>query len=106
MKTDAVMCMALTRTRPSRTPLFLTTSWIWGVMLTKAIRAGRLNVRYSVCAFMGGHDLASYQVTCFPVVRQHERKRRHRRGITPHPIARNKVVLVGGLGLLSARVDR
>src|SRR3954453_10315540 len=52
MKTLAVMCIALTRTSPSRTPLSLTPSSICGVMLRNAIRAGMLKVRYSVCDFM------------------------------------------------------
>src|SRR5271157_4661301 len=52
MKTDAVICIALTRTRPSWTPLLRTISWIFGVMLRKSIRAGMLKVRYSVCDFM------------------------------------------------------
>src|SRR5689334_8216961 len=52
MKTEAVMCMALTSTRPSWTPLFLTAASTWAVMLMKSIRAGTLNVRCSVCAFM------------------------------------------------------
>ena len=53
MKTLAVMCMALTRTSPSRTWLRCTISSTCGVMLTKAIRAGRLKVRYSVSDFIG-----------------------------------------------------
>src|SRR5208282_59777 len=52
MKTDAVICIALTRTRPSWTPLLRTISWIFGVMLRKSIRAGMLKVRYSVCDSM------------------------------------------------------
>src|SRR5271157_1701935 len=52
MNTDAVICIALTRTRPSWTPLLRTISWIFGVMLRKSIRAGMLKVRYSVCDFM------------------------------------------------------
>ena len=52
MKTLAVMCMALQSTSPSCTPLFLTISSTCGVMFTKSIRAGTLNVRYSVCDFM------------------------------------------------------
>ena len=52
MKTEAVMCMALTSTRPSRTPLSRTAASTCGVMFTNAIRAGRLKVRYSVCDFI------------------------------------------------------
>src|SRR3954463_13484971 len=52
MKTLALMCMGLTRTRPSLTPPFLTTSSTCEVMLRNAIRAGMLKVRCSVCDFM------------------------------------------------------
>src|ERR1700693_5595945 len=52
MKTDAVICIALQRTRPSRTPLFATTSSTLGVMFSNAIRAGKLNVKYSVRLFI------------------------------------------------------
>jgi len=53
MKTDAVMCMALTRHRPSRTPLWLTSSSIFGVMLMNPRRPGISNQRYSVSDFTG-----------------------------------------------------
>src|ERR1700682_1812408 len=71
MKTDAVMCMALTRTRPSWTPLFRTTSSTCLVMLTKAIRAGRLKVRCSVCDFMGRPWVAGSGISGFRVVPPH-----------------------------------
>src|SRR5688572_29376970 len=53
MKTDAVMCMALTRQSPSRTPLCLTSASIFGVMLMKPRRSGTSNQRYSVSDFTG-----------------------------------------------------
>src|SRR5262245_2930064 len=52
MNTLAVMCIAFTRHKPSRTPLARTISAIFGVMFSNAIRAGRLNVRYSVYDFI------------------------------------------------------
>src|SRR5262245_37823620 len=52
MKTLAVMCIELQRTKPSWTPLLRTASSTCGVMFTKAIFEGMLNVRYSVCDFM------------------------------------------------------
>src|SRR5687768_6061344 len=52
MNTEAVMCMALTRTMPSLTPLFLTAASTFGVMFSNPPRAGMLKVRYSVCDFM------------------------------------------------------
>src|SRR5438552_1837065 len=51
MNTDAVMCIAFTRHRPSCTPLFRTHSSTCGVMFTKSMRAGMLYVRYSVYDF-------------------------------------------------------
>ena len=42
------MCMVLHSTRPSCTPLLRTASSTCGVMFTKAIFEGMLNVRYSV----------------------------------------------------------
>ena len=38
--------------KPSLTPLFLTAASTCGVMFTKSMRFGTLNVRYSVCDFM------------------------------------------------------
>ena len=55
MKTLAVMCIALTSTSPSCTPLLRTASSTCGVMFTKAIFEGMLNVRYSVWDFMRIH---------------------------------------------------
>ena len=52
MKTLAVMCIVLTSTRPSCTPLLRTASSTCGVMFRNAIFDGMLNVRYSVCDFM------------------------------------------------------
>ena len=52
MKTDAVMCMAFTSTRPSLTPLLRTAASTFGVMFSKPMRAGMLKVRYSVCDFI------------------------------------------------------
>src|SRR5436853_7419331 len=52
MNTEAVMCMAFTRHRPSLMPLSRTQSSIWPVMFTKSIRAGMLKVRYLVKDFM------------------------------------------------------
>src|SRR5688572_17079326 len=46
------MCQSLQRHRPSCTPLRRTTASTSPVMLTKPMRAGTLNVRYSVCDFM------------------------------------------------------
>src|SRR5579862_7856728 len=43
MKTDAVMCMAFTRHRPSRTPLLRTRSSIVRVMFTNPRRFGTSN---------------------------------------------------------------
>src|SRR4051794_17677987 len=53
MKTLAVMCIALTRQRPSRTPLALSTRSTSGVMFTNPRRPGTFIVRYSVCDFIG-----------------------------------------------------
>src|SRR5262245_31369493 len=50
------MCMALTRHSPSRTPLFPTAASTSRVMFRNAMRAGRLNVRCSVCDFMTSLD--------------------------------------------------
>src|ERR1700687_5114001 len=52
MKTLAVMCMELHSTRPSFTPLLRTICSTCGVMFSKAILDGMLNVRYSVNDFM------------------------------------------------------
>ena len=52
MNTDAVMCIALTSTRPSLTPLLRTAASTFGVMFSKPTRAGMLKVRYSVCDFI------------------------------------------------------
>src|SRR4029079_12877957 len=46
------MCMALTRNSPSLIPLSRTASATLGVMLTKSIRAGMLNVSSTRCDFM------------------------------------------------------
>src|SRR5512143_2260989 len=43
MNTDAVICIAFTRQRPSHTPLIRTHSSTSGVMLTNPRRAGTLN---------------------------------------------------------------
>src|SRR5436190_22407953 len=51
MKTDAVMCMALTKQRPSPTPLLLTSFSICGVILMNPRRAGTSSQRCSVSAF-------------------------------------------------------
>src|SRR5918996_73404 len=52
MNTEAVICMALTSTSPSLTPLLLTAASTLGVMFSKPTRAGMLKVRYSVWDFM------------------------------------------------------
>src|SRR5580704_1002622 len=52
MKTELVMCMELTSTSPSCTPLLRIASATCGVMLTNAIFDGMFIVRYSVCDFM------------------------------------------------------
>src|SRR5512139_2642984 len=52
MKTLAVMCIAFTRQSPSRTPLSFTAASTCGVMLTKSILAGTLNVRVLRWLFM------------------------------------------------------
>src|SRR5208337_2672182 len=54
MKTDAVMCIALTRQSPSRTWLSLTAFSTSPVMFTKSIRSGTFTVRYFVCDSMSG----------------------------------------------------
>ena len=46
------MCIALTSTRPSLTPLFFTAASTLGVMFSKPTRPLMWNVRYSVCDFM------------------------------------------------------
>src|SRR5690606_1196901 len=51
MNTEAVMCMALQSNRPSRMPLLRSTCSTRGVMFSKAIRAGRFSVKYSVWDF-------------------------------------------------------
>ena len=43
IKTEAVMCMALTRQRPSFTPLSRTQRSTSGVMLIKSMRSGMSN---------------------------------------------------------------
>ena len=43
MNTDAVMCIAFTRQRPSRIPLSRSAASTCGVMLTKPRRPGTLN---------------------------------------------------------------
>src|SRR5882762_10412721 len=55
MNTEAVMCMALTRQRPSFTPLWATRSSTAPVMLRKPRRCGTSNQRYSVRDFMARH---------------------------------------------------
>ena len=52
MKTEAVMCIAFTSTSPSCTPEAATICCTRSVMFRKSIRAGMLNVRYSVRLFM------------------------------------------------------
>src|SRR4051794_26777252 len=52
MKTDEVICMELTRTIPSRTPLFRTASATCGVMFSKAILDGIFICKYWVCDFI------------------------------------------------------
>src|SRR5260370_42519440 len=52
MKTEAVMCMAFTRQRPSSTPLFCTRSATVSVMFTKRRRLGTSNQRCCVRLFM------------------------------------------------------
>src|SRR4030095_89881 len=47
MNTLAVMCIALTRHSPSFTPLRFTAASTCGVIFTKSIRAGMLNVNSS-----------------------------------------------------------
>src|SRR5690349_1804742 len=47
MNTLAVMCIALTRHSPSRTPLRCTAASTSGVIFTKSIRAGMLNFNSS-----------------------------------------------------------
>src|SRR5688572_9019479 len=51
MKTDAVMCMALTRHSPSWTWLFLTRASMVLVTLTKPTRSGTSNHKCSVKTF-------------------------------------------------------
>jgi len=46
------MCLALHRSKPSRTPLFRTAASHWWVMFKKPTREGTLNLRYSVCDFI------------------------------------------------------
>src|ERR1700683_2913444 len=53
IKTDAVMCIALTRQSPSRTRLSLTAFSTSPVMFTKSIRSGTFTVRYFVRDSMG-----------------------------------------------------
>src|SRR5262245_59642709 len=52
MKTEAVMCMAFTRQRPSFTPLLRTRSSTVLVMLTKPRRPGTSNQSCSVSDFI------------------------------------------------------
>src|SRR5438067_3190935 len=52
MNTLAVMCIALTRHKPSRTPLRWTAAATSGVIFTKSIRAGMLNFSSSRCDFI------------------------------------------------------
>src|SRR5579871_3413298 len=54
MKTELVMCIELTSTMPSCTPLFRIAASTCGVKLTKAIFDGMFSVRYSVWDFMNG----------------------------------------------------
>src|SRR6266436_7026955 len=54
MNTLAVMCIAFTSTRPSRTPLAATTRSTSGVRFTNPRREGTFMVRYSVRDLMGG----------------------------------------------------
>ena len=52
-QTPAVMCIAETSTRPSRTPASSTASWTSSVMRMNSRRSGVWKVRYFVCAAMG-----------------------------------------------------
>src|SRR5215217_1788896 len=52
MNTLAVMCIALTSTRPSRTQLWRTASATRAVMFTNPTRPGTVNVKYSVSDFI------------------------------------------------------
>src|SRR5208282_640481 len=52
MKTEAVMCIALTRQSPSRTRLSFTAFSTSPVIFTKSIRSGTFTVRYFVCDSM------------------------------------------------------
>src|SRR5437016_5248067 len=54
MKTDAVMCMALTRQSPSRTPLAFTSRSVSRVMFTSSIRSCVCMTMCFVCDFIGG----------------------------------------------------
>src|ERR1700722_18569169 len=52
MKTDAVICIALTRHNPTRTRLSFTAFSTSAVMFKKSIRSGTFTVRYFVCDSM------------------------------------------------------
>src|SRR5579884_2079107 len=71
MNTEAVMCMALTRQRPSRTPLWATNFSIRSVMLTKPRRLGISNQRYSVSDFMPAAAILLLRVEQDVVVDDH-----------------------------------
>src|SRR5580704_6287686 len=61
MNTDAVMCMALTSARPSRTPLSFNAASTCGVMLRNARRPGVSNqssLRYDFTVFLRRPSLA------------------------------------------------
>src|SRR5262245_21333343 len=67
MKTLLVMCIVLTSTSPSCTPLLRTAASTSGVTFLKAILEGMLKVRYSVWDFMAlplmfsGHDVCYFE---------------------------------------------
>src|SRR4051794_7728958 len=66
MKTDAVMCIAFTRHKPSVTPLWSTSVSICGVMLMNPRRAGTSNQRCSVSDFnLRFKDQISRDASCF-----------------------------------------
>src|SRR5436190_8482636 len=59
MKTDAVMCIAFTRHRPSLTPLFSTSLSTVPEMLTNPTRFGTSNDKYSVRLFIRFRECGS-----------------------------------------------
>src|SRR4249919_2451005 len=80
MNTDAVMCMALTSTRPSLMPLLRTAASTFEVMFSKPMRAGMLKVRYSVCDFMAREYPAHPVVGVGAVIVRTERAHEPRKG--------------------------